>query len=146
MALSFLRSNHRRPGPVNFFSKLVGIFLVCAAVEARAQLVADGDTNVLDGVTTNVTGFVTVGNSGPFTLLVLTNAALLTNSGSGIIGSSSTGNRNEVMVTGAGSGWDCAGSLTIGQSGNFNRLSIFNGGLVTNDTGILGGAGSNNSV
>ena len=54
---------------------------------ACAQIVADGATNTLSNVTTNITGDVTVGTNGAFTLLVLSDNALLTNSGSGTIGS-----------------------------------------------------------
>jgi hypothetical protein len=60
--------------------------LAAAVPPARAQLVADGETNVLDGVITNIAGDVTVGTNGSFTLLMMTNGAALTNSGNGYVG------------------------------------------------------------
>jgi len=56
------------------------------AATTQAQIVADGGSSTLNNVTSNITGTVTVGTNGSFTLLVLTNAALLTNSGNGVIG------------------------------------------------------------
>ena len=56
----------------------------------NAQLVADGATNTLSNVTTNIPGSVTVGANGSFTLLVLSNNCLVTNSGVGAIGQNTT--------------------------------------------------------
>jgi len=47
----------------------------------RAQLVADGQTNILDGVFVGVTGDITVATNLPFTWLTLTNGTVVTNSG-----------------------------------------------------------------
>ena len=59
----------------------VGSFLSLALTVSplRAQLVADGATNTLSNVTNNITGTVTVGTNGSFTLLTLGDNALLTN-------------------------------------------------------------------
>ena len=54
------------------------------------QIVNDGTTNTLSDVTNTFTGDVTVGTNGSFTLLILSNNVLLTNSINGVIG------RNEV--------------------------------------------------
>ncbi|HXU78041.1 MAG TPA: hypothetical protein VN794_15820, partial [Methylomirabilota bacterium] len=56
------------------------------AATAHAQVVADGGTTTLNNVTSNINGTVTVGTKGSFTLLILTNGALLTNSANGVIG------------------------------------------------------------
>ena len=53
--------------------------LFCAS-PARAQIVNDGATVTLNHVTNTISGGITVGTNGPFTLLILTNGTLLTNS------------------------------------------------------------------
>src|SRR6185369_9219829 len=55
---------------------LTGALLFAASV--NAQLVNDGATNTLSNVTNSFIGDVTVGTNGAFTLLVLSNNALLT--------------------------------------------------------------------
>jgi hypothetical protein len=60
--------------------------MLIAAPGLRAQIVNDGATNTLSNVTKAFTGDVTVGTNGSFTLLVLSNNSLLTNSANGVIG------------------------------------------------------------
>src|SRR5437868_13589787 len=79
--------------------------LLCAAAllavtvfPLRAQIVNDGATNTLSNVTNTFPGDVTVGTNGSFTLLVLSDNALLTNSGSGTIGFNTTAKFNEVRL------------------------------------------------
>jgi len=62
-----------RHQPAAFVLCLLSLLLFPLMV--RAQLVADGQTNFLDNVATNVTGGLIVGNTGSFTLLVITNGA-----------------------------------------------------------------------
>ena len=50
-----------------------------------AQVVNDGATRTLSNETNVIPGDVTVGTNGSFTLLVLSNNALLTNSANGVI-------------------------------------------------------------
>jgi hypothetical protein len=60
-------------------------------VTAGAQLVADGQTNTLDGIATNLSGSVIIGSNGSFALLVLTNSATVTNtSGNAVVGSNAS--------------------------------------------------------
>src|SRR5881628_2949861 len=65
---------------------LLCLALLLAAFSADAQIVNDGATNTLSNVTNSFTGDVTVGTNGSFTLLILTNNALLTNGFDGILG------------------------------------------------------------
>jgi hypothetical protein len=51
-----------------------------------AQLVSDGAMNMLANVTNTITGTVTVGTNGAFTLLVLSDNVPVTNSAHGAIG------------------------------------------------------------
>src|SRR5437870_2811499 len=70
-----------------------------------AQVVNDGATVTLNHVTNTFSGGVTVGTNGSFTLLILTNGTLLTNSGTGTIGLNATANSNTVRLTGTSSRW-----------------------------------------
>lgn len=90
----------------------------------HGQIVADGATNTLVNATTNITGDVTVGTNGSFTLLVLSDTALLTNSASGIIGLNSTAKSNEVRLTSASARW----RVGVGGFLQFNggTLSVLN--------------------
>src|SRR2546430_5056316 len=79
----------------------------------RAQIVADGATNTLSNVTNTFTGDVTVGTNGSFTLLVLSDNALLTNSGNATIGFNTTAKSNEVQLASPSARWQVGGSLFI---------------------------------
>ncbi len=131
------------------FSARPCLAFACAillATSAHAQIVADGATNTLSNVTTNITGDVTVGTNGSFTLLVLSNNALLTNSANGIIGLNATAKSNEVRLISASARWRMGGSLYFGSNGAFSRLVVSNGALVENSAGSLAraAASSNN--
>ena len=130
----------------------------------RAQLVADGETNVFDGIITNVSaGGIIIGTNGDYTLLIVTNGAVVINGSSidsigSVIGLNASARSNRVMVVGAGSRWNNVGagdpiyighnSFYIGQSGSWNELDILNGGVVTNWQGVIGynSSSSNNLV
>ncbi len=129
-----------------FFAVLIGCTL---SIEARAQLVADGQTNVLNGVYTYSPGSLTVGTNGTFTLLIITNSATVLNTGgNGVIGSNASAKTNRVVVTDPGSFWQSDNGFYIGQSGSASELDIFNGGNVTDISGYIGetSASSNNLV
>jgi T5SS/PEP-CTERM-associated repeat protein len=127
-------------------------FLLCLVVQAtsvaRAQLVADGATNTLSNVTNSITGDVTVGTNGSFTLLVLADNTLLTNSINGIIGRNSTAKSNEVRLISSTSRWRLGGSLFVGSNGVANRLVVSNGALLEDLSGNVGfrQASGNNSA
>jgi len=66
--------------------RIILVATLLAVPSLHAQIVADGATNTLINVTTNITGDVTVGTNGSFTLLILSDNALLTNSANGLTG------------------------------------------------------------
>src|SRR5206468_3869370 len=72
--------------------------MLLAVPPLSAQIVADGATKTLSNVTNTITGDVIVGTNGSFTLLVLSNNCLLTNSVSGFIGFNATAKSNEVRL------------------------------------------------
>ena len=105
---------------------------------ARAQLVADGATATLNNITTNITGTVTIGTNAPFTQLILTNGAFLTNSGHGVIGRNAGANSNTVRLTSLNTRWLMSSDLIVGSNGAFNRLIVTNGAHAENNFGVLG--------
>src|SRR6266446_2224981 len=105
---------------------------------SQAQIVNDGATATLNHVTNTISGSIIVGTNGPFTLLILTNGTLLTNSGNGTIGLNAGANSNTVKVTSGNTRWAMSSDLSVGSVGSFNRLVITNGGLVQNGFGALG--------
>ena|SRR5437773_1520567 len=112
------------------FRALAFTFLVLAhASPVRAQVVADGATNTLSNVTNSITGDVTVGTNGSFTLLVLSDTALLTNSANGFIGRNLTAKSNEVRLLSPSARWQMGGTLFVGSSVSFSRLIVSNGAL-----------------
>src|SRR5438094_4714189 len=114
----------------------------------RAQLVTDGATNTLSNVTNFFPGNVTIGTNSSFTLLVLSDNALLTNSVNGIIGRNTTAKSNEVQLISSTSRWRMGGSLFVGSNGVASRLVVSNGALLEDFNGNLGigTASSNNSA
>jgi len=116
--------------------------LLFAPFILRAQLVADGAANTLVNVTTNITGTVTVGTNGSFTLLTLADNVLLINSANGVIGQNVTARSNEVRLIRPTARWQPGGTLYVGSNGPFNRLVISNGaqviGTFPGTTGIIG--------
>lgn len=121
-----------------YLSILIGWVAIGAPATLRAQLVADGDTAVLDGVVTNVAGKLVVGTNAPFTLLLVTNGARVIGSSDTAIGMNSTANSNRLVVTGSGSVWSCAGTFFAGENGSYNELDVLDGAVVTNGAGYLG--------
>src|SRR5438309_7286448 len=105
---------------------------------AWAQLVADGATNILDGVSTNVPSTITVGTNGSFTLLILTNNATLSNASTTFIGLNASAKSNAIVVTGPGSAWSINAAFIVGVSGGFNQLSVLDGGIVSVTGGTIG--------
>lgn len=148
----FVKRSTRGASHINkhkHFQRL-GILLIalCLPILVHAQLVNDGDTNVLDDVTNTAIGEdVTVGTNGSFTLLEVTNDSLL-NSGNfnATIGLNSSAQSNHVIVS--GSQWLGISTATVGSSGSGNELDILNGGIVSNEFGSIGlsASASNNVV
>jgi T5SS/PEP-CTERM-associated repeat protein len=128
----------------------VVILMTLAASPARAQLVNDGATNILSN--TNIiiaSGFVTVGTNGPFTLLVLSDNCLLSNSVAARIGLNTAAKSNEVRLVSPTARWLMDSSLEVGRDGAFNRLTVSNGARVTSFLCFVGfnsTSASNNSV
>ncbi|MBI3882158.1 MAG: hypothetical protein HY301_19120 [Verrucomicrobia bacterium] len=125
--------------PTNWLSRTLALALALLAAPAlRADLVYNGTTNILNNVTNNVSGDVWVGSNSSFTLLILTNNALLNNSGAGRIGDAFGANSNMVRLTGTNTRWLMNSYLVVGFDGSFNQLVISNGAMVMDDAGDVG--------
>ncbi len=122
---------------------ILALAVACLAAPARAQLVPDGGTNIVDGVFADggVTNYI--GSNTPFSLLVITNGGGVTNV-TGIIGLTTNSVSNTAVVGGTGSYWQSIGSgfpngmIVVGSSGAFNTLVIRDGGRVEDATGAIG--------
>ena len=100
------------------------------------------------------TSFV-IGESGSANKLLVTNHGTNLSYGSSVIGLNATASNNSALVTGAGSSWSNAVSLTVGYDGSGNSMTVSNVGRVwtgpvTNPAltngGIIGfNAGSSNN-
>src|SRR5262249_42728136 len=89
--------------------------LAFAAPALRAQVVNDGATNTLSNVTNTFTGDVTVGTNTSFTLLILSNNSLLTNSANGVISRNATATSNQVHLVSPSARWLMNGNLFVGS-------------------------------
>jgi T5SS/PEP-CTERM-associated repeat protein len=107
----------------------LGIILLSLSLPTliRAQLVADGQTNILDGVVSNIDQAITIGTNGSFTLLMLTNGSSLSNTTGGVtIGLNTSAQSNRLIIS--GSQW--FSTIGVGKAGSGNELDIVDGGGV----------------
>lgn len=105
-----------------------------------------GDTNVLDGVSTNVGGPFILGDSTPLNFLLVTNGASLTNT-VGIVGNALAANANLAVVTGTNSVWHHRSDFFLGATGSWNQVVIVDGGrMKVERQAFLGYLGSSNQV
>lgn len=117
-------------------------FVCCLALAGSLTLPAIAEsqtTNILDGVTTNAGGPFTLGDTGPFNFLLITNGGALTNT-VGTVGNSNAGFGNVAIVTGAGSVWANAPSVTIGVRGASNQVSVLDGAKLVSSVSVGIGA------
>ena len=122
--------------------------LMCGRTSVRAQLVADGATNTIDGYSTNLIGDLIVGTNGSFTLLRILDGGTVTSSRHGYVGQNFTSSSNNVEVAGLNSSWQMAGNLSIGYSigGPYNQLAVRDGALVSCSNANIGGYNKGNSI
>jgi|GEM_PF-2352865 len=104
-----------------------------------------GTNSTASGNTVTVTGSnsfwrnngnLTVGNEGAGNLLTMSSGGVVTNAGFAFIGYDQFGTNNAAVVTDAGSRWNAAQFLIVGNYGSGNSLTISNGGVVTTGSGI----------
>jgi T5SS/PEP-CTERM-associated repeat protein len=88
---------------------------------------------------------LSVGYSGAFNRLVVSNGATAEDI-TAEIGFDSFSSNNLAVVRDAGSAWNNAGELHVGESGRGNQLVVSNGGFVSAASGEIGTESMNNQV
>jgi T5SS/PEP-CTERM-associated repeat protein len=83
---------------------------------------------------------LSIGDAGAFNSMTISGGAKVDSMFS-VIGNQVTGSNNWVLVTGSNSVWSNAFSLTVGNDGSSNSLTIADGAHVTNDISDLYGFG-----
>lgn len=119
-------------------ARLVLSALLAGPSSLPAQLVPDGGTRTLASVTNTIIGTVTVGTNGMFTILQLSDNALLTNSAHGVIGRNASALFNEVRLTSATARWRMGANLYLGSDGAASRLVLSNDGRVESRISHIG--------
>ena len=91
---------------------------------------------------------MTVGTNGSFTLLILSDNTLVTNSPDVVIGANATAKSNEVQLISSSARWAHGGLLFVGSNGALSRLVVSNGATVREGAAYLGfnASGSNNQA
>jgi T5SS/PEP-CTERM-associated repeat protein len=120
-----------------------GAWTISGGVANLTNFVSDGSAalTVFGG---RLCGTVTVGGTGSFNQLTISNGGVVSG-GTSYVGWASASSNNMVLVSDAGSLWTNA-ALLIGGSGN--SVMITNGGMVRSGYGTVGvsGSGGNNTV
>jgi len=110
---------------------------------------SDGDANSAlvsgPGSLWNNTGMLLVGQRGSHNRLTITNGGIVNNT-HGVVGTEWGSSNNSALVSGGGSMWIITGDLAVGDEGNYNLLTINNGGLVSNLNGFVGSSGNANTA
>ena len=126
-------------GSVSSFGGLIGTYSAGAS----------GNSATVSGAGSlwNSHFYLTVGDTGSFNTLLVTNGGTVMNN-LGVIGSDTGANSNRATVTGTGSLWTNSIYLYVGSNGAFNSLLIGNGGTVVSSGGFIGNnaGASNNQV
>ena len=104
--------------------------VACIRVSAESYT-----TNVIDGVATNIPGLFILGDSGPYNVLIVTNAGLLTTERT-TVGNTNEAHSNTAIVTGIGSLWRHSDALWLGLHSASNRLLVLNGGDISTESVI----------
>lgn len=125
----------------SFAVLLLTAFGLCAGglSVARAESFT---TNIISGISTNIGGPYTLGKTGPYNYLEITNGGSQTNT-DGTIGAKADAHHNTAVVTGTNSVWYnqstlYVGGSTSGSSSYGNRLIITNGGRVSAVSAVVG--------
>jgi len=98
---------------------------------------ADGFTNIISGVSTNVSGYYVVGEADSFNYLEINSGGALM-SLAGLLADQSSSSNNSALITGSNSLWNCTGGIAIGENGSGNQLTITNGGHLNSVGGYIG--------
>ncbi|MBU6275250.1 MAG: hypothetical protein KGQ61_01305, partial [Planctomycetes bacterium] len=140
-------------GRANSVTGSSGSINVQGAVGTEIGVYADSANNLvqLTGATFSSTSSLIVGRAGDANYFVVENGSVAT-TGQTRIGLDVGANGNSATVSGAGSQWTANGTVRVGSAGDYNTLTVSNGGTMTvagagNNLWIgFSGSSSNNSV
>jgi T5SS/PEP-CTERM-associated repeat protein len=102
-------------------------------------------TNIVDGIATNAGPQLTVGATGPYNFLLVTNGGRLTN-GTTIVGDAAGAHHNTAVVTDPNSVWHTVSSFILGNTGALNQVWVLNGARLRSATINVGVASSSNRL
>jgi T5SS/PEP-CTERM-associated repeat protein len=108
--------------------RLLWLGLVCSIGH---QLLAESfTTNIVDGVSTNLTSDFILGDTGPHNFLLITNGGAMTNQARVFIGNTVEAHNNSAVVSGVGSVWHLDETAYVGLRSPSNTLSVLGGANV----------------
>jgi T5SS/PEP-CTERM-associated repeat protein len=121
-----------------------GIVLISRPA-SDAQYIANSQTNIISGVTSNWAGDYMVGSNTFANVLIVRNNATLNDAG-GYLGYSAGSYKNAAIVTAPGSAWN-NDTLFVGYSGSNNTLTVTNSGTEYDANAYIGYTnGANNNA
>jgi hypothetical protein len=106
----------------------------------------NNSTNLTIGYDGSGNTMVVAGGASVVSGIVNVESVLLSNGGSGVIGLNADSSNNSVLITGSGSSWSNGGSLTIGNAGTGNSLTVANGGSVVAGAVIVASSGGSSGT
>ena len=122
---------------------LVSLLAIASVMRCFAE---NFTTNIVDGVSSNAGPLLLVGDTGSLNYLEIKNGGSLTNQ-VGVIGNAASASSNSALVTGVNSLWMSSGTLTVGATGSFNRLTVSNSAsVVTTNLFVSAGSGATSNV
>ncbi|HTS19079.1 MAG TPA: hypothetical protein VMP11_16005, partial [Verrucomicrobiae bacterium] len=134
-------------GALRWFARscfVVAVIVGFLPFGASAQYIANFQTNIISGITSNWVGngFYNVGSNTFSDALLVLSGGVLSNA-NGLLGYTATASNNSVVVGGTGSTWRSATNLYVGFSGSGNRITLTNGGRVFDQAGTMGFTNAN---
>ena len=125
--------------------KIQGLAVVICVALSPCLHAESFTTNIVDGIETNAGPQLTVGATGPFNFLLVTNSGKLTN-GITVVGDAVGADNNVAVVTEANSVWHTTGSFVLGNTGALNQVSVLNGASLVSGVITVGAASSSNQL
>jgi T5SS/PEP-CTERM-associated repeat protein len=118
---------------------LFGALVVLIWITPCSRALAENfQTNVVSGVSVDLTGFdYVVGTSGSFNYFEINGGGSQTND-DGIVGDQSTASNNSVVIKDNNSLWQNGGNLYVGNTGSVNQVTIQTGGRINCVLGFIG--------
>ncbi len=119
---------------------------LCAGAGVTFAQQIDNVSTTYNATTITPTGYIFADTASSITLLV-TNGGKINNSADGFFGNQLGANFNTAIITGSGSEWNNALTMTMGANGASNIMVVANGGVLTSVGNLaVGVAGAYNTL